>query len=86
MLAEIQGIHILLRRWIENPDAPASEISPFSADRDKSCPFTREEIARMEAVLRRHAPSATASLTANLGSPGKGRCLLRPAQMSEVKM
>ena len=56
MLAEIQGIHILLKRWIENPDASASEISPFTADRDKHPPFTREEIARQMAFLRKHAP------------------------------
>jgi len=56
MLAEIQGIHILLKRWVENPEAPASEVSPFTADRDKDPPFTREEIARKVAFLRKHAP------------------------------
>ncbi len=64
MLFEIQGIDILLRRWSENPDAPISEISPFSADRDKSRPYTREEIARKIAFIYRHAPTAMASLTA----------------------
>jgi hypothetical protein len=64
MLFAIQGIDILLKRWSENPEAPISEISPFSADRNKSRPFTREEIARMAAFLRRHAPTAMASLTA----------------------
>jgi hypothetical protein len=63
MLFEIQGIDILLRRWSENPDAPASEISPFTADRGKSHPFTREEIARRVAFMRKHAPTAMASLT-----------------------
>jgi hypothetical protein len=62
MLAEIQGIHILLKRWVENPEAPASEISPFTADRDKYPPFTREEIARQMAFLRKHAPTSMASL------------------------
>jgi hypothetical protein len=64
MLLEIQGIDILLRRWSENPNAPISEISPFSADRDKSRPYTREEIARAAATLRRHAPRAMTSLIA----------------------
>jgi hypothetical protein len=68
MLAEIQGIHIILKRWNENPGAPISEISPFSADRDESRPFTREEIARIVGFLRRHAATATASLTAKLKS------------------
>ena len=56
MLAEIQGIHILLKRWNKNPDAPASEISPFTADHDKDRPFTREEIASAAAFMRKHAP------------------------------
>jgi hypothetical protein len=64
MLTEIQGIDILLRRWSENPDAPISEISPFSADRDKSRPYTREEIARKITFMHKHAPTAMASLTA----------------------
>jgi hypothetical protein len=62
MLAEIQGIHFILKRWIENPGAPASEISPFSADRDKNHPFTPEEIARMAGFLRKHAPTVRTSL------------------------
>jgi hypothetical protein len=70
MLTEIQGIHIILKRWSENPGAPASEISPFSADRDKNRPFTPEEIARKIAFMRRHAPTALASLTAEC----KGLC------------
>jgi len=70
MLFEIQGIDILLRRWSENPEAPISEISPFSADRDKNRPFTPEEIARKIAFMRRHAPTALASLTAEC----KGLC------------
>jgi hypothetical protein len=77
MLTEIQGIHILLERWIENPDAPASEISPFTADRGKSRPLTREEIARKIAFMRRHAPTAMASLTAEPGLPGQRRGPLR---------
>ena len=56
MLAEIQGIHILLMRWSKNPDAPASEISPFTADRDENRPFTREEIASVAVFMRKHAP------------------------------
>jgi hypothetical protein len=64
MLTEIQGIHILLRRWSENPDAPISEISPFSADCDNNRPYTREEIAQRVAFMRKHAPTAMASLTA----------------------
>lgn len=55
-MTEIQGTHILLKRWVENPEAPASEISPFTADRDKELPFTREEIATKTAFLRKHAP------------------------------
>jgi len=62
MLTEIQGIHILLKRWVQNPEAPASEISPFSADRDKRLPLTSEEIGRKEAFLRKHAPTSMASL------------------------
>jgi hypothetical protein len=62
MLAEIQGIHIILKRWIENPGAPTSEISPFSADRDKNRPFTPEEIARMAGFLGRHAPTVRTSI------------------------
>jgi hypothetical protein len=64
MLVEIQGIHILVERWIGNPDAPARKISPFSAHRDRSRPFACKEIARMAALLHRHAPTAMASLTA----------------------
>jgi hypothetical protein len=64
MLFEIQGIDILLRRWNEYPSAPISEISPFSADRGKSRPYTREEIAQRVAFIRKHAPTAMASLTA----------------------
>lgn len=86
MLTEIQGIHILLERWIENPDAPASEISPFSADREKRRPLTREEIARKIAFMRRHAPTAMASLTLDSGLPAKGRGLLRILEMSKVKV
>ena len=56
MLTEIQGIHILLKRWVQNPEAPASEVSPFIADRDKNRPFTREEIASAAAFMRKHAP------------------------------
>ncbi len=63
MLNEIQGIHILLKRWIESPDAPASKVSPFSVDRNKRRPFTPEEIDGMAAFLRRHAPATMASLT-----------------------
>jgi hypothetical protein len=70
MLFEVQGIDILLRRWSENPDAPISEISPFSADRDKSRPFTPEEIARIAGFLRRHAPTVRTSLGSN-SSPKK---------------
>ena len=62
MMTELQGIHVLLKRWRENPYAPASEISPFTADRDKNFPFTREEIARKAAFLREHAPTSMASL------------------------
>lgn len=62
MLAELQGTHILLKRWIGNPDGAALEISPFSADRDSDRPFTRDEIARKAAFLRQHAPTAMASL------------------------
>lgn len=62
MLAELQGTHTLLRRWSKNPDALASEISPFTADRDKNHPFTRAEIARKAAFLRKHAPTSMASL------------------------
>ncbi len=86
MLTEIQGIDILLRRWSENPGAPASEISPFSADRDKNRPFTPEEIARRVAFMRKHAPTAMASLTADSGLPDKGRGLLRIHEMSELKV
>jgi hypothetical protein len=86
MLFEIQGIDILLRRWSEKPDAPISEISPFSADRDKSRPYTREEIARRVAFMRKHAPTAMALLTADSGLPDKGRCLFRFAEMSELKV
>jgi hypothetical protein len=64
MLFEIQGIDILLRRWNESPGAPISEISPFSADGDKSRPYTREEIAQRVAFMRKHAPTAMALLTA----------------------
>jgi len=86
MLTEIQGTDILLRRWTENPGAPASEISPFSADRDKNRPFTPEEIARRVAFMRKHAPTAMASLTADSGLPDKGRGLLRIHEMSELKV
>jgi hypothetical protein len=86
MLFEIQGIDILLRRWSENPDAPASEISPFTADRGKSHPYTREEIARRVAFMRKHAPTAKALLTAESGLPDKGRGLLRIHEMSELKV
>jgi len=58
MLTEIQGIHILLKRWMQDPEAPASDISPFTADRDKNRPFTREEIASAAAFLRKHAPGS----------------------------
>jgi len=71
MLFEIQGIDILLRRWSEKPDAPISEISPFSADRDKSRPYTREEIARKVAFMHRHAPTAMASLTCKVWLSGQ---------------
>jgi hypothetical protein len=64
MLFEIQGIDMLLRRWSENPDAPISELSPFSADRDKSRPYTFEEIAQRAAFMRKHAPTAMALLSA----------------------
>ena len=70
MLAEIQGIHILLKRWNKNPDGPASEISPFSADHGKNRPFTRAETTRAAAVMRKHAPTATPSLTAMTGIDG----------------
>jgi hypothetical protein len=86
MLFEIQGIDMLLRRWSENPDAPISEISPFSADRDKSRPYTREEIARRVAFMRKHAPTAMALLTSDPGLPDKGRGLLRIHEMSKVKV
>ncbi len=86
MLTEIQGIDILLRRWTENPGVPASEISLFSADRDKNRPFTPEEIARRVAFMRKHAPTAMASLTADSGLPDKGRGLLRIHEMSELKV
>ena len=56
MLAEIQGIHILLERWSKYPDALASEVSPFTADHGKDRPFTREEIASAAAFMRKHAP------------------------------
>jgi len=62
MMTELQGIHILLKRWRETPEALASEISPFTADRDKNQPFTRAEIARKAALLRKHAPTSMASL------------------------
>lgn len=61
MLAELQGTHTLLRRWSKNPDALASEISPYAVDRDTHRPFTREEIARAVAFLSKHAPTAIAS-------------------------
>jgi len=86
MLTEIQGIHILLERWIENPDAPASEISPFTADRGKSHPFTREEIARRVAFMRKHTPTAMASLTADSGLADSGRGLLGIHKISKVKV
>lgn len=66
MMTEIQGIHILLKRWVENPEVPASVISPFTADRDKDFPFTREEIGRKAALIRKHAPTSMASLNHRL--------------------
>jgi hypothetical protein len=45
MMTELQGVHLLLQRWGENPDAPATDISPLTADREKNRPFTREEFA-----------------------------------------
>lgn len=56
MLTEIQGIHILLKRWVQKPEAPASDISPFTADHGKDRPFTREEIVSAAAFMRKHAP------------------------------
>lgn len=72
MLAELQGTHTLLRRWSKNPDAPASEISPFTGDRDTHRPFKREEIARAAAFLNKHAPTAMASLAEDLLKAGLG--------------
>jgi hypothetical protein len=82
MLTEIQGIHILLRRWSVNPNAPISEISPFSADRDKSRPFTREEIARAAAILRRLTPSKPYSSAA----PFSDRVLILSSQANILRL
>lgn len=72
MLAELQGTHTLLQRWSKNPDAAASDTSPFTADRDKHRPFTREEITRAAAFLNKHAPTAMASLAEDLRKAGFG--------------
>jgi len=57
MLTELQGLSILLSRWRQHPEAPASELSPFSADACRREPFSVEEITRMKDYIAEHAPT-----------------------------
>ena len=54
---ELQSLSILLSNWKRRPGAPASEVSPFSADAHRREPFNDAEIARMKAYMAQHAPT-----------------------------
>jgi len=58
MMAEIQGLVILLRHWRRMPDAPPSEFSPFSAHENRHHRFTEAEIEEMRSGLRRMSPAS----------------------------
>ena len=56
----VLGLDGLLRQWKLMPDAPPSEYSRWSCDKNRHHPFTRQEIARMKSTLARIAPSTYA--------------------------
>ncbi len=58
MLMELQGLELLLSQWNRHPDAPASMISPFSADAARDSAFSEIEVVRMKEYLAHHAPSS----------------------------
>jgi len=57
-MAEIQGLYYLLSTWKKMPDAPPSEYSSWSCDRDRHHPFSAAEIRVKREALRRMAPSS----------------------------
>ena len=73
MMIELQGLQILLSRWKMQPDAPASMISPFSADAARHSAFSEIEIMRMKEYFARHSPSSFRSLFPDeVFPPGSG--------------
>jgi hypothetical protein len=60
MMAEVQALHLTVKRWSENPRRPRSEVAAFSSQKsgpEADKPFTRADIAPMMARLRRVAPT-----------------------------
>jgi hypothetical protein len=51
---ELMAIQIVLRRWLQKPDAPICEINPHRGDK-RSRPYTKQEIERMRDFLKRHS-------------------------------
>jgi hypothetical protein len=54
MQIELMAIQIVLRRWLQRPDAPICEINPHSGDK-RSRPYTKQEIKQMREFLKRHS-------------------------------
>jgi hypothetical protein len=54
MYVELIAIQTVLRRWLQTPDAPISEISPAYGEK-RNRPYTEAEIRKMRAFFKRHA-------------------------------
>jgi hypothetical protein len=54
MQIELMAIEIVLRRWLEMPDAPICEISPAYGEK-RNRPYTEAEIRKMRDFLKRNA-------------------------------
>jgi len=63
---EIQSAYLILRRWKQNPAATKREIGLWAhwkeGREENDRPLSQEEVEKMKALLRDHAPSSFANL------------------------
>lgn len=65
MQLELMGVEQILRRWKERPRAAVNQLSPFSADAERTTGYTRDEIKEMKRWFAKRVPSRFAALFPN---------------------
>jgi hypothetical protein len=77
--SELRLLEATLSGWLETPDAPICEISPYKLE--KSCrPYSAEEVRAMRNAMKRHSWQTYSRLFYNEGPfvlPGAWPCPFR---------